>query len=341
MSWLARTVSQMFDRGYIRLHGREKRCRVTRIPDLFDGTAHTPDSFNAVYNHGFTDPTSFWDLRGTTALEPLEWRPVVNGYASEQRRYTFRSPVATPHPENNLVPFTWFLGQKRSPVVLLFVPGWGRRHQGREEDLCRRLAGHGIDAGLVTLPYHLARTPAGAESGEYFISQNVWWTAENFRQTVAELRLLIRFMRERYRYVGLIGMSSGGFQARLAADVEEVDFLLPFISGARLGSIVWHGLITQQIRREMEKAGITEESLNLAWSLSDQIHLGRFCRARWQKHYLSAYDQVVPTRHQLALLEALGRPEHRLLPCAHYSSYFLFTQVMDDLAAFVRHCLPA
>ena len=41
-------------------------------------------------------------------------------------------------------------------------------------------------------------------------------------------------------------MSSGGLQAALAADVEEIDFYFPIITGAKLGSITWEGKLKKR-----------------------------------------------------------------------------------------------
>src|SRR5262249_21419028 len=152
----------------------------------------------------------------------------LNGLA---RLYLFDSPILTDYPENNHVPFKWFRGsQRQRSTILLFAPGWGRHSQNFEENMCARLVHHGIDAGLLTKPFHQQRTPAGARSGEYFISSNLFWTIANFRQFTAEIRLLVQYMRRRYDYVGLIGLSSGGFQAGLASDCEDVDFLFPVMT---------------------------------------------------------------------------------------------------------------
>ena len=135
--------------------------------------------------------------------------------------------------------------------------------------MCRSWAARGIDAGLMTKPYHQARAPEGSFSGEYFISANLFWTIANFRQCVAEIRAVLRHMRPRYEAIGLFGMSSGGFQAGLAATCEPVDFHFPFITGCQLGSITWHGLITQYVRHDLERKGVTEDALNKVWSITD------------------------------------------------------------------------
>src|SRR5581483_6273026 len=216
-------------------------CRLRLDPDPFDGRAYTVDEFYAACRPLFDRPADFY--RDFSDGRPLELRPVPHARgAPTWQTFVFDSPVVTAWPCNNLVPFKWFRGGgARTRTMLLFAPGWGRRDQGFEERMCARLARHDIDAGLLTTPFHQRRAPPGARSGEYFISPNIFWTVANFRQAVAEIRLLVRFMRERYDRLGLIGLSSGGFQMGLASDCEPVDYLFTLLSGCQVGSVAWHG----------------------------------------------------------------------------------------------------
>ena len=142
-------------------------------------------------------------------------------------------------------------------------------------------------------------------------------------------------MRPRYQAIGLFGMSSGGFQTGLAATCEEVDFHFPFITGCRLGSITWQGLITQYVRRDLERKGVDEASLNKVWSITDLEVLGRFNRARHIRHYIAKHDTVVPTRYQERLWEVYGRPSRVDLKSSHYSAYFRRHLILNDVARFI------
>jgi hypothetical protein len=318
-----------------------KQCRKQLDPDLFDGRAYSIDEFYRLSSPYFDRPADFFrDFAGPEGLRLQDTGETVlpNRLKGLARLYQFDSPVQTEYPENNVVPFKWFRAQERSSTILLFAPGWGRHDQGFEEDMCERLANHRIDAGLLTKPFHQQRTPAGSRSGEYFISSNLFWTIANFRQFTAEIRLLLRYMRSYYKYVGLIGLSSGGFQAGLASDCEEVDFLFPVMTGSVVGSLTWHGLLTRQIRRAFERRGVSEADLNKVWSITDQAILGRHCRAKFRKQYISLYDRVVPTEYQMNLWEAYGKPDRFLLPASHCSFYFSRHAVIDDIADYVRHC---
>jgi Alpha/beta hydrolase domain containing 18 len=322
---------------------RRKQCRKQLDPDPFDGRVYSIDEFYRNSMQFFDRPGEFFrdfagpgapNLRGTGHHIA---RSRLNGLA---RLYMFDSPILTDYPENNNVPFKWFRGPQRQPsTILLFAPGWGRHSQNFEENMCARLVRHGIDAGLLTKPFHQQRTPAGARSGEYFISSNLFWTIANFRQFTAEIRLLVQYMRRHYDYVGLIGLSSGGFQAGLASDCEDVDFLFPVMTGSMLGSVTWHGRLTRGIRRLLEDRGISEADLNKVWSITDQAVLGRHCRARFRKQYISLFDRVVPTEYQMKLWEVYGKPDRCLLEASHYSFYFSRGGVIDDIAEYVRHCI--
>jgi hypothetical protein len=322
----------------------EKECRKQLNPDLFEGRAYSIDEFYRECSRYFDEPCGFFrDFAGPREFELRDVGDDTFPRRSKKiaRQYMFDSPILTDYPANNVVPFKWFKGpsQERRSTMLLFAPGWGRQDQSFEEGMCARLLRKGIDAGLLTKPFHQQRTPAGSRSGEYFISSNLFWTIANFRQFTAEIRLLLQYMRRRYDHVGLIGLSSGGFQAGLASDCEDVDFLFPVMTACVLGSVTWHGLLTCHIRRALERRGVTEPDLNKVWSITDQAVLGRHCRARFRKQYISLYDRVVPTEYQLKLWEMYGKPDRFLLKSSHASFYFSRTEIIDDIAQYVRHCV--
>jgi hypothetical protein len=340
------TETQLFARateGLLAWLDGRKKCRKDLDPDLFDGQVYSIEEFYRRHSYFFDHPDEFFPGfadPGRAKLREVGDDDLENRFKGLARLYLFDSPQPTAeYPENNIVPFKWFKGSyKRGSTILLFAPGWGRQNQGFEERMCARLVDHGIDAGLLTKPFHQQRTPRGVRSGEYFISSNLFWTIANFRQFTAEIRLLVQYMRSHYDYVGLIGLSSGGFQAGLASDCDDVDFLFPIMTGCLVGSVTWHGRLTRQIRRALECRGITEEDLNRVWAITDQAVLGRHCRAKFRKQYISLHDRVVPTAYQLKLWEVYGKPDRSLLEASHYSFYFCRNRVIDDIAHYVQHC---
>ncbi len=325
-----------FDRAYMALKDKPKTCRLKRRPDLFDGREWEIDEFYEHHKRFFDAPCEFFkDFGSPAGVNLRDGRHPGERIRSglRFREMIFDCPRTTGFPENDIVPFKWFQDDgRRNRAILLFAPGWGRSDQDFEEGWSARLMRMGLDVGLLTVPYHQARAPQGTNSGEYWISSNLYWTIDNFRLFTSEIRLLVQYMRGHYDYVGLLGMSSGGFQTALAANCEEVDFFYPVITGGILGGITWHGRLTQVIRRELEGRGVTEADLTRAWSITDEVVLGRNCRAKYIKQYISLFDEVVPTRYQVAMWEALGKPDRMDIPSAHYSVIFFGNMLLKDIA---------
>lgn len=334
----AEVFARSFER-FLLFVGRHGDCRVHRNPDLFDGRAYSPDEFYAATAPYFDRP---WEFYTNPAGMPdvQDAVPAPGERRGRFRRLSFRSPFASGDPENDVVPFKWFESSPRSRAVLLFAPGWPRAGQSFEEQFSAEIARAGVDVALLTVPFHQARTPAGAYSGEYFISSNVFWTVANFRQFVAEIRALVRWMRERYDYVGLLGMSSGGVQAGLANLCGDVDFYFPLMSACDAGGLMWSSSITKVIRSQLQDAGIDAVALEKVWSIGDLAVLGNDRSAPYCKQYLSRFDDIVPPPFQLKLWDVLGRPERRDLAVSHFSVVFALPSVARDLAAFVARCVP-
>lgn len=93
----------------------------------------------------------------------------------------------------------------------------------------------GLDVALPVLPLHASRN--GARRGAPgFPSSDLRVTNEGFRQAVADIRTLVRWLRERGApHVGVMGMSLGGYTSALVATVTtEIDFVMPMIPLASL-----------------------------------------------------------------------------------------------------------
>jgi hypothetical protein len=219
--------------------------------------------------------------------------------------------------------------------MLIFVPGWRRPNLEAEKKMCRQFLENNIDSCLVTKPFHQERKIPNTFSGELFISGNIFLTIMNFRQLVAELRFLISHFRKTYKTLCLLGMSSGGLQAALAADVEEVDFYFPIITGAKLGSITWEGKLTRFVKEAIVKKGITEDELNKAWAIADQFYLGSNCKAKNIKQFISLYDQIVPAKYQYLLWEIYNKPELYEMHCGHDSIFFYFKRIVQQIFNFI------
>ena len=341
---LAERFARGFERAVMSMDG-PKPCGLQLVSDTFDGKTYTIDEFYDWVQPYFSRPAEFFRdfaYAGAPNLRPESTAGTRSRGNPDYDALVFDAPLPTEWQSNNRVPFKWFYApDARSKAILLFAPGWARANQQLEVSISRRLRKHGIDVGLMTVPFHQERAPAGSYSGEYFISPNLFWTIANFRQFTAEIRLLVQYMRQRYAYVGLIGLSSGGFQAGLATLGEPVDFLFPIMTGCRLGSIVFRGTLTRHLRADLERRGIDEGALTKVWSITDLQNVGHASQVKYRKQYITAFDSVIPPEFQEALWQVYGRPERFDLATSHYSVFFALPKLAKDIATYVHRCIAA
>lgn len=325
--------AQLFDRTY-KIFTNDLTCSLDLEQDAFDGRHYSIDDFFRSHHQFFSKPEDFYHHFNKPGPDDLKYEGMNEKLRC--KTYSFPSPVTTAWPENNKAQFRLFSGKQPSEVLLLFAPGWARNNLNAEADFCNRLLDNGIDSCLLVKPFHQERTPAGFFSGELFISHNVFLTVKNFQQFVAEIRFLMQYYRPQYKYIGLIGMSSGGFQTGLALDTEYADFYFPVITGAKLGSIAWKGRLSVFLRQRVQEKGLTENDLNKVWAISDQYYLGHHCKAKHIKQFLSLYDEIVPTENQYLLWEIYNKPELTKMHCAHVSILFYMNRIADEISKFIK-----
>ena len=229
-----------------------------------------------------------------------------------------------------------FSKNNNADTLILFAPGWARKNLNAESKFCQQLLRSGIDSCLLVKPFHQERTPANLYSGELFISAHIFLTIMNFRQFVAEIRFLLNHFRKQYKHTGIIGMSSGGFQAGLAIDVEPVDFYFPIITAAKLGAITWQSIFTKYIKKALIKKGIDEEQLSKAWAIADQFYLGHNCKAKYIKQFISLYDEAVATKYQYLLNDIYNNPDVVEMKCAHNTVIFYFDKIAKEIIKTVK-----
>ncbi|MBV9962459.1 MAG: alpha/beta hydrolase family protein, partial [Parafilimonas sp.] len=256
--------------------------------------------------------------------------------ANNETFFKYPSPAVTNWNENKTAYFKLFSKNNNADTLILFAPGWARKNLDAESKFCQQLLRNGIDSCLLVKPFHQERTPANLYSGELFISAHIFLTIMNFRQFAAEIRFLINHFRKQYKRIGVIGMSSGGFQAALALDVEPVDFYFPIITAAKLGTLTWQSIFTKYIKEALIKKGINEEQLNKAWAITDQVYLGHNCKAKYIKQFISLYDEAVATKYQYLLNDIYNNPDVVEMKCAHNSVIFYFDKITKEIIKTVN-----
>ncbi len=332
MNYFYKYASLLIDNSH-RLFNKQQPCSLILEKDTFDNKIYSAQEFFDYSKQFFDAPQLFY-----TEGDRPAWSEIKKTYTVEKdfyTRYAYPSPFKTTWDENNIAYYDLFSKDKPSETLLLFAPGWARPDLNAEIGFSKKLLQKGIDTCLLTKPFHQARTPKGYYSGELFISDNIFLTIMNFRQFVSEIQFIIDHFKNKYKYIGIIGMSSGGLQSGLTLNIKEVDFYFPMITGATVGSITWDGKLTKLVKKDIIKKGLDEYDLNKVWAISDQAYLGHHCKAKHIKQFISLYDQVIPLKYQLVLWEIYDRPEKFEMQCAHTTSYFYFSRIVEEISIFI------
>lgn len=321
-----KAFSQSLDRFY--LWWTLQKSRLDHRPPSYDFGAFITGQYLDLPQLFYPKPREIVDMRFEETNPTSE---------IEVSRLTFTSPVETRYGENNLVYGKLFSPARDAPLsAMVVLHGWSRPALTLEERLCLALGQRGIASLLITLPYHIQRAPRDSWSGEYALSGNVLRTIEGFRQSVQEVRAVIPFLKRYSERVGLLGVSLGGMIAHVVMDLENMDFGVSLLTGGNNAGIVWEGIATRDVRKQIQKAGITREQLNQIWAIIDPARLARHNRVKRILMINGLYDQVVPPKFTLELWESLGRPVIRWYPCAHISFFLFLKRIINDVMHFIH-----
>ena len=127
----------------------------------------------------------------------------------------------------------WWRHAGRGHPTMLCVHGYGGGQTWLDSLTFEAVSFYraGVDVVIYVLPYHGARTPAGARhSGEPFFDMDLVRTNEAFARAIYELRGLARFFAASGSGpVGAFGMSLGAYTTALLATVEPLAFAIAMI----------------------------------------------------------------------------------------------------------------
>ncbi len=226
-------------------------------------------------------PLEVWDAQWPSTFEPY-LADVAEKYLARIENRTARARV--------------FLGDAPKRPAVIAIHGYMGGHWMLEEAQwpIAWLARRGLDVALPVLPFHALR--GGARRGApQFPSADPRMTNEGFRQAVADIVALARWLRARGApHVGVMGMSLGGYTSSLLATVSsDLDFVMPMIPLASVADIA----------REQGRLGTGAQA---------DVQHGALERANW---VVSPLARPLKVASQRAIVVAA---EHdRITPSAH------------------------
>lgn len=225
------------------------------------------------------------------------------------------------------------------PRVVLILHYWGATHLMLEQGMAEKMAERGIASVIMTLPYHLSRTPPGSRSGELAIRPDADSMIAMMRQSASDVERTLDWVASRPEFgrgpVGLVGTSLGALIAALARGIDSrigpSAFLL---GGVDLAGIVWHSSRVVAHRDILRRAGFTEDTLR---ERLEPIEPGSFLHADDRPSLVvgARFDTVIPRKSTERLIDALGNAEVVWIDTGHYGGALIERRLVNMVVRFM------
>lgn len=200
------------------------------------------------------------------------------------------------------------MGTPRVDAWALFASAWFAR---------------GLDVALLTLPYHGARTPAGARfSGQRFTDPNPAVMHESVRRAIYEVQLVRHWLESNGGGpVGLLGLSLGGYlSALLAGLVDDLPFVIPMVPPVCVGDLAWRFLGSGG-RQRTDGSAYTHAELRAMYRLHSPLTFPLRVGRDRALIIAGRGDRIVPPEHPHALWEHWGQPAMHWFSGSHLAPF--------------------
>ncbi len=268
-----------------------------------------------------------------------------SGSSRDMRHLVVKFPSLwkTPeYPENQTVYAEVFIPNKNSrmPAVII-LHSWGVQKPDIELSLARTLAQRGFVSAVMTMPYHIQRTPSGYLSGDLMIVPDTAKMRETMRQAVLDVRQFIDWLQSQPQIapdrVGVVGISLGAIVGAVVLGVEDrLQAGVLVLGGANLAHVLWRSPLTLGVRSELRGRGVTYEKLREELASVEPLnHL----RGQYGERVLminGRFDLVIPRDDANALRKALGEGPMLWLNTGHYGPALVRPALFDLVARFLE-----
>ncbi|MBC8065750.1 MAG: hypothetical protein H7Y17_13040, partial [Chlorobia bacterium] len=251
----------------------------------------------------------------------------------------FESGVAT----NDTVPIRAFLPKTVSgpiPVVVI-LHYWGAKDIKVERSLANQLADRGVGSVIMTLPYHLSRTPPGSRSGQLAIQPNPEKLRATMIQSALDVKRTVDFIESRPEFdatrIGISGTSLGALVSSLAYGVEPRISRGAFVlGGADLAEIMWSSSLVVEARDALRRNGFTFERLRAELTSVEPL---TYLEAKKSSPVFiigGKFDTVMPVSSTKALIAAFDSPKTLWLDTGHYGGIFVQSRILKEVANYFQ-----
>lgn len=288
-----------------------------------------------------------------------EMKLLAKNFGYHLYRFKFPSPVVSSVPSNNTVygKYYWPVDMKvgggvgaaadrRPAVVCLHILG---RDFTLIDILCSALAGRGIPAAMIELPYYGERMPP---QGFNAVMANSVVFVEALSQGVQDTRRTIDMLQARPEInperIGVAGISLGGILTGTTAVADErVYRTAMIIAGGNLPIVIASSRETKQLREAMQKLSEEDQKrcqvaihdcdpLTNAARLRERAMAGRVLMVN------ATEDEVIPRQCTEQLADALGMKDkiRWLNGLTHYTALAALPNVLGQVCDFYAVDLP-
>jgi dienelactone hydrolase len=273
-----------------------------------------------------------------------DMKPFITWPGSDEFVVSFPSVVTTPYPENNVVPIHILLPHDKTgpfPVVVI-LHYWGAMNRNVERAMGQELNKRGIAAVLMTLPYHLDRTPPGSRSGELAIQSDPDALNGTLLQSLQDTRRAIDFIESRPEFdhdkIGIGGLSLGAIVTALVYGVDNrLKHAVFVLGGVDLAHILWYSSRVVPQREAMRQKGFTEEKLCEALA---NFEPGTFLAARPDTEALviaARYDTVIPEKSTQELIADIKNPKVSWMDTGHFGGVFVQKRLLKETCDYFEN----
>jgi hypothetical protein len=222
--------------------------------------------------------------------------------------------------------------------MVLILHYWGAPTLKVERSLALELNQRGIGAAIMTLPYHLSRTPKGAVSGAMAIQSDPEKLKATMTQSVMDVRRSLDFIQSKSEcgpILGIYGTSLGAIVSSLAYAVDDrlhnAAFLL---GGIELGKLIWKSSLMVPIKDELRAKGYSERRLTQALESIEPSHYLNENKKGKTFIIRAKFDTVVPPECTDALVQSLPQSKILSIDSGHYGGVFIQEKLLREVANF-------
>lgn len=230
------------------------------------------------------------------AIKEFDTIRIEEGEKLQKKYYIIPSGIMLPFYEENNNIYLYYHPCNNPSCNILITHGLYDDNMGNYDFLIKLLNDLNFDVYFMTLPYHFDRTPKSSKfSGEYYLSADLYRSANGFKQAVSDLDASLKFISKRNSLPQIVcGFSMGGcvlLRYYILKNGELNAFLInPVVN---LSVLMRENPLFAFIRRDLEDFGDFEIIKKIFKELDPEANLNNCKNYSRLGIAYGVYDQVI------------------------------------------------